>query len=725
MSKTLVLAEKPSVGRELARVLGARKSGNGYSEGEKYIVTWALGHLVTLADPEAYGDEYKKWSFDTLPMLPDKMKLVVIKETAKQYKTVKELLLSPTVSDVIIATDAGREGELVARWILEKAGCKKPLRRLWISSQTDKAIREGFSHLRNGKDYLPLCNAAKARAEADWLVGLNVTRALTCRHNAQLSAGRVQTPTLALIVERENEIKHFVPKDYYNLHARFDGFRALYRNRDGVSAIEDRPTAEKTAQAVNGRDFTVKEVKSTEKRTPVPMLYDLTELQRDANKLFKMSPKETLSVMQRLYEVHKALTYPRTDSRYITEDIVPTLYDRVRAASVGLLADTAKDIMRNRRTIHKLCVNASKVSDHHAIIPTEEMPDMLKFSNEEKHIYVLVVSRFFACFYPDFVYKQVKAELTCGEYSFFVSGKEIVDYGWKKLGITDSDEEEEKDESESAEKLPTLKNGDKICCRGVEIKALKTSPPSRYTEASLLSAMENPSKFIKDRRMKEYIGGGLGTPATRADIIEKLYNSFTIEKKDNVIYPTSKGIQLIGIVPPELKEPLLTAKWEMQLDKIAKNEAQKDAFLTEIRAYAKELVSEVKNADTAYKHDNMTRTPCPLCGKMLLKVKGKRGEMLVCQDRECGYHESLSVKTGARCPNCHKALEIRGRGDGKIVVCQCGFRQKADSFFKSKEDNGKAASKQFVRSFMQQQAKNEPQTESPLALAMKKAMKKK
>lgn len=725
MAKTLVLAEKPSVAREIARVLGARRSGNGCLEGEKYIVTWALGHLVTLAEPEAYGEEYKKWSFDTLPMLPEKMKLEVIKETSKQYKAVKELLLSASVSDVIIATDAGREGELVARWILEKAGCKKPLRRLWISSQTDKAIRDGFNHLKDGKDYLPLCNAAKARAEADWLVGLNVTRALTCRHNAQLSAGRVQTPTLALIVERENEIKRFVPKDYYNLHALFDGFRALYRNSEGISALSDRPSAEKLAQKVNGKPFTVTELKSAEKRTPVPMLYDLTELQRDANKLFKMSPKETLSVMQRLYEVHKALTYPRTDSRYITEDIVPTLYDRVRAAAVGTLGEPAKDILKNRRSINKLCVNAAKVSDHHAIIPTEEAPDIYAFSNEEKRIYVLVASRFFACFYPDFIYKQVKAELSCGDERFYVTGKEVVDLGWKKLGLTDSDEEEEKDETEAEGRLPSLKKGDTVRCTGVDIKALKTAPPSRYTEASLLSAMENPSKFIKDRRMKEFIGGGLGTPATRADIIEKLYNTFYIEKKDNVIYPTSKGIQLIGIVPPELKEPLLTAQWEMQLEKIAKGEGQKEVFLSQIRGYASELVKTVKNSEASYKHDNMTRTPCPRCGKMLLKVKGKRGELLVCQDRECGYHESLSTKTGARCPNCHKALELRGQGEAKILVCSCGFRQKAEPFFKAKEEGGKSASKQFVRSFMQQQQKNEPQTESPLAIAMKKAMEKK
>ena len=722
MPKTLVLAEKPSVAREIARVIGARKNSTGFIEGDKYIVTWALGHLVSLAEPEKYGEEYKKWSFETLPMLPEKMKLEVIKETSKQFSSVKQLLLSNSVSDIIIATDAGREGELVARWIIEKAGCKKPIRRLWISSQTDKAIREGFASLHDGSEYIPLCNAAKARAEADWLVGLNVTRALTCRHNAQLSAGRVQTPTLAIIAERENEIKNFRPKDYFNLHANFGSFRAIYRNSDGVSAIQDRITAEKLAQKISGKDFTVKDVKATQKKIPAPMLYDLTELQRDANKLFKMSPKETLSVMQRLYENHKVLTYPRTDSRYITDDIVPTLYDRVKAASIGTLSETGKDIIRSRKSINKLCVNASKVSDHHAIIPTEETPDVYAMSNEEKKIYVLVVSRFFSCFYPDFIYKQIKAELECAGESFFVSGKEIIDSGWKKLGITDSDDEEEKDEAESGSSLPPLAKGTKIKCIGYEIKPMKTSPPSRYTEASLLSAMENPSKFIKDRKMKEYIGGGLGTPATRADIIEKLYSAFYIEKKDNVIYPTSKGMQLIDIVPSELKEPLLTAKWEMELEKIAKGQMKKENFLSGIRSYASELVKTVKSSQATYKHDNMTRTPCPQCGKMLLKVTGKRGEMLICQDRECGYRESLSVKTGARCPNCHKALEMRGHGDSKILVCKCGFKQKAEVFFKAKDDAGASASKQFVRNFMQNQEKNVPKTESPLALALKKAM---
>lgn len=268
MSKTLILAEKPSVAREIARVLGVKKRGDGYIDGDKYVVTWALGHLVTLADPEKYDEKYKRWSFETLPMLPDKMKLVIIKETSKQFTAVKKLMLSDSVSDIIIATDAGREGELVARWIIEKAGCKKPIRRLWISSQTDKAIRDGFQNLRDGADYIPLCNAAKARAEADWLVGLNVTRALTCRHNAQLSAGRVQTPTLAIIVERENEIKNFKSRDYYNLHAELGSFRAIYRNKDGVSAINEKADAEEIAKAVSRKAFTVKDVKATEKKTP-------------------------------------------------------------------------------------------------------------------------------------------------------------------------------------------------------------------------------------------------------------------------------------------------------------------------------------------------------------------------------------------------------------------------------------------------------------------------
>lgn len=723
MSKTLVLAEKPSVARELARVLGCRRNGNGFIEGEKYIVTWALGHLVTLADPEEYSDAYKKWSLETLPMLPEKMKLKVIPETSKQYAAVKGLLLSKEVDNVIIATDAGREGELVARWIIEKAGCKKPLKRLWISSQTDRAIKDGFAHLRDGKDYVPLCNAAKARAEADWLVGLNVTRALTCKNNAQLSAGRVQTPTLAIIAAREEEIRKFKSRDYYSIYANLGKFNALYKSKDGQSAVYDKDAAEKIAASVKGQTFTVKSAVKTDKRKPVPMLYDLTELQRDANKIYKMSPKETLSCMQRLYETHKALTYPRTDSRYITDDIVPTLGERLRAVAFGSFAATVAGISRTKKTINKACVNNAKVSDHHAIIPTEERPDLNAFSNEEKKIYLLVVTRFLACFYGDYQYKSIKAEFECGGETFYVTGMEEVAKGWKSVSAYDVEDDEDDRDVESEESLlPSFNKGDKFKCESTVIKSRKTSPPSRYTEASLLSAMENPSKFITDRKMKEYIGGGLGTPATRADIIEKLYSTFYIEKKDNVIHPTSKGMQLISIVPSDLKEPLLTATWEKQLEEIATNKGTKEAFITDIRKYSANLVKEVANSNAKYVHDNLTRTPCPECGKMMLEVTGKKGKLLVCQDRECGYRQNLSMRTKVRCPNCHKPLELVGSGDKKLYTCTCGFREKPDRFH-AEHSGGNSASKKFVNDFLKAQDREViPKEESPFALAMKKAM---
>ena len=730
MSKTIVLAEKPSVARELAKVLGCRGRGDGCLVGDNYIVTWALGHLVTLADPEQYDEKYKKWSMETLPMLPEKTELCVIPETKKQYAAVKRLIKDKDTACVIIATDAGREGELVARWILEKAQYKGPVKRLWISSQTEKAIREGFAHLKDGKDYVNLADAAKARAEADWLVGLNVTRALTCRHNASLSAGRVQTPTLALIVRREEEIKRFKPKDYFNVRAEFRTpqgvFSALWKNEKNLSAVSDIDTANALCAKVRGGTFTVSAVTSAAKKKPSPALYDLTELQRDANKLYKMSPKETLNTMQRLYEIHKALTYPRTDSRYLSDDIVPTLGERLRALRVGSLSAPANEILRSGRSIHASCVNNAKVSDHHAIIPTEQSPDFSSMSTEEKKIYLLVALRFLCCFMPDYEYRQIKAVLTCAGENFHVTGNTVTEEGWKKLSVTPDDEDEDegdKKPDETDEKnLPPLAKGDRLVCSGTLVKAQKTTPPSRYTEASLLSAMENPAKYIADKSMKEYIGGGLGTPATRADIIEKLYSSFYIEKKDNVIHPTSKGVQIIGLVPPELKEPLLTATWEQRLEAISKGGAKKDVFIGEMKKYASELVKTVAVSDATYVHDNVTRTPCPVCGKYMLEVKGKKGKMLVCQDRACGYRESLSVTTGARCPECHKTMELRGKDDKRIFVCSCGFKQKYETFTAHKKEQGNVANKHFVNSFLQNQNKSEPKGESAFAAALKKAL---
>mgnify|MGYP002541835610 FL=1 len=720
MSKTLVLAEKPSVGRELARVLKCSRKSDGCLIGDKYIVTWALGHLVTLADPEAYGDEYKTWSLETLPMLPGKMKLEVIKQTSKQYSIVKRQLRSSEVSSVIIATDAGREGELVARWIIEKSGVKKPIKRLWISSQTDKAIKEGFQKLRDGKEYYNLYMAAQARAEADWLVGLNVTRALTCKFNAQLSAGRVQTPTLALLVQRENEIKKFVPKEYYTIEADIGKLFVSWRSKDGGLSTFDREKAERISKEIKGKPFKLTSLRSSDKQTYAPMLYDLTELQRDANKLYGYSPKQTLNIMQKLYEQHKALTYPRTDSRYLTDDIVPTLNERLRAVTIGDTKAAAEDILRRKLKINKSCINNSKVSDHHAIIPTEQKVPMISLSTEEKRIYNLVVKRFLACFMGPYKYKQIKAEFECESEKFTAGGKEEVSLGWKAVYSSDYsfDDEDTADAQERKQILPKMKYSDEFICKNTFVKSGKTKPPARYTEATLLSAMENPSRFVNDKNMKEYLGGGLGTPATRADIIEKLYSSFYVEKQGNSMVPTSKGVQLIDLVPPDLKEPLLTAKWEQELEKISKGKTQKQKFIAEIEKYSADLVKTVKNSSAEYKHDNMTKKTCPDCGKYLLEVNGKKGKVLVCQDRDCGYRRSVSILTNARCPECHKKMELRGDGEKKNFYCSCGYREKYSAFKERRGQSG--ASKRDVQNYLRNQNKKEDDSNNPFAAAFDK-----
>ena len=678
------------------QVLGCKQGGNGFLSGAQYIVTWALGHLVELAEPEAYGDQYKTWSLEQLPMMPEKMQLKVIPQTAKQFGVVKKLLHDPEVSALVIATDAGREGELVARWILEKAGFQKPIRRLWISSQTDKAIRQGFASLRDGKEYWNLYQSAQARAEADWLVGLNVTRALTCKYNAQLSAGRVQTPTLALIVRREGEIRKFTPRDYWTVNADLGRFFVSWHDEKNQSAIFQREKAEEILRNIKNAEFTVTEVKSTPGSVSPPMLYDLTELQRDASRLYGYSPKETLSLMQRLYENHKALTYPRTDSRYLTEDIVPTLKERLRAVAVGGFAPVVGDILKTGKTIAKACINPAKVSDHHAIIPTEEQADLLRMNNDEKRIYLLVVKRFLSCFYPPCRFRKIRVELTAAGERFSAAGREIEDLGWKR--VTDRREEDE----ESEQVLPALQAGGRFPCRNLQLKSLKTQPPARFTEATLLSAMEHPAQYVDDKHMKEFLSGGLGTPATRADIIEKLFTSFYVEKQGSSLVPTSKGMQLIDLVPPDLKEPLLTAQWEQRLESISKGGEKRGEFLREIRGYTRSLVSTVVSSEAVYRHDNLTREVCPECGKFLLSVNTKKGKMLVCQDRNCGYRRSVMKKTAVRCPNCHKTMELYGEGDKKIYVCRCGFRQKADSFFRDKGPKNDA-SKQFVRQYLKQQ----------------------
>ena len=723
MSKTLVLAEKPSVGRELARVLGCTKSGEGCLEGAEYIVTWALGHLVELSAPEEYDKAWQKWDLLTLPMLPGQMKTAVIPQSARQFRAVRDLLHRGDVKELVIATDAGREGELVARWILEKAGWKGPTKRLWISSQTDRAIREGFVRLRPASEYDNLFYSARARSEADWLVGLNVTRALTCKYNAQLSAGRVQTPTLALIVDREEAIRAFRPREFDTLQIRLEGFTATWRDGQGQARIFDREKARALAGRLAGKEAVIRSLQRKRREAPPPAAYDLTELQRDANRKYAYSAKETLSMMQSLYENHKVLTYPRTDSRYISQDVVPTLPERITSVAVDEYRDLALSIRRQRPLQTKYLVNDAKVSDHHAIIPTEEQVELWRMSGGERNIYDLVVRRFLAVLLPPCVYEEVRLTLEVDGETFTARGKVMVEPGWRAAydrSFSDLDQEEDEDEREQA--LPVLREGERFPVGEVRLRPGQTAPPARYTEATLLTAMEHPGSQVEDREESRILEetGGLGTPATRADIIEKLFSSFYLERRGKEIVPTSKGVQVVKLAPADLRSAALTARWEGRLGAIAQGKEREAHFVEEMRQYASHLVSEVKASDASYTHDNQTRTPCPDCGKYLLRVKTKRGEMLVCPDRECGYRRSVKQTTNARCPNCHKRMELRGEGEKQVFACVCGYREKLADFKKRREKAG--SGKRDVRRYLEQQARQEETGNSALAAQLAKWM---
>ena len=726
--KALVIAEKPSVARDIARVLHCEKKLDGGMEGKDYVVTWSLGHLVTLADPEAYDKKYMKWEMETLPMMPDKMKLIVIPQTGKQFRAVKALLFRKDIDRVVIATDAGREGELVARWILEMAGCHKPVKRLWISSVTDKAIREGFANLRDGREYENLYRAAAARAEADWLVGINATRALTCKYNAQLSCGRVQTPTLAMIAHREQEIREFVPEEYFGISLKAAGIRWSWQDKkSGSYRTFDREKAEKQKKELEGKALTVSSVEKVSKNQNAPGLYDLTELQRDASRRFGYSAKETLNIMQRLYENHKVLTYPRTDSRYIGKDVAETLKERLKACAVGPYRKLAGSLAMKPIRTNGSFVDDKKVSDHHAIIPTEQFVDLSHMTNEERKIYDLVVRRFLAVLMPPFAYDETNMKAEAGESVFTARGKIVKNQGWKEAYETEIFSEEDEENTEELPKeqqLPELKKGEKLKIEKPELTVGKTKPPARFNEATLLSAMENPVKYMESRD-KTYIRtlgetGGLGTVATRADIIDKLFKSFLMEKKGKDIYITSKARQLLKLVPEDLKKPELTASWELKLGKIARGELKQEAFLSSIRGYTEELISEIKTADGTFRHENITGKKCPRCGKYLLAVNGKNSKLLVCQDRECGYRETLSRTTNARCPNCHKKLEMIVKGEEETFICStCGYKEKLSAFKKRREKEGAGVNKREVARYLNQQKK---EAEEPLNNAFAAAL---
>ena len=708
--KSLVIAEKPSVARDIARVLHCTRKGNGVLEGNDYAVTWALGHLVTLADPEEYDKKYTKWEMSTLPMLPDKMKLVVIRQTGKQYQAVRTQLYRKDIGDVIIATDAGREGELVARWILDKAECRKPIRRLWISSVTDKAIKEGFANLKDGHQYDNLYRAAVARAQADWLVGMNGTRALTCKYNAQLSCGRVQTPTLAMIAKREEEIRSFKPKDYYGISLWAGDVLWTWREEKSRSLRTfHKERVEEIIGKLGNAALEITSVTNKEKKTFAPGLYDLTTLQREANQKFGYSAKQTLNIMQRLYENHKVLTYPRTDSKYIGKDVVPTLKERLKACGTGPYKKLAGMLINKPIQVNSSFVDDKKVSDHHAIIPTEQFVQLDHMTNEERKIYDLVVRRFLSVLYPPFIYEQVSMEGRAGEENFAASGKVVKSPGWKEVYENQDEEEETEDGELKDQRLPKLDKGQRLTIEKVSMTTGKTKPPARFTEATLLAAMENPVKFMEsgDRQAAKTLGetGGLGTVATRADIIEKLFNSFLMEKKGNEILITAKAKQLLELVPEDLRKPELTADWEMKLSNIAKGKMKQETFLREIRDYTCDIVDEIKTGTGTFRHDNLTNKICPNCGKKLLAVNGKNAKMLVCQDRECGYRETVSRTTNARCPKCHKRMEMYVKGKEETFVCVCGYKEKLSSFQARREKEGAGVKKRDVQKYLKQQQK--------------------
>lgn len=691
--KSLVLAEKPSVAKEIARVLGCTQKHKSHFEGPKYVVTWALGHLVELAEPEDYDPKYKTWRLEDLPIIPNKMRLKTIRETSHQFRAVSQLVKRNDLKDLIIATDAGREGELVARWIMELVKWKKPFYRLWISSQTDKAIRDGFAQLKPGHDYDNLYQSAVCRAEADWLIGLNSTRALTSKYNAQLAAGRVQTPTLSMMMDREREIESFKPVEYWTIEANFGTFKGMWRDRANQdSRLFDKSRAEAIRERVQNGQGQVIRVKTSEKTEPQPLAYDLTELQRDANKKYGFSAKQTSNVLQRLYEQHKLVTYPRTDSRYLTSDMVGTLKSRLDCIEVGPYASLVRPLLKlSKLPVTKRIVNDAKVTDHHAIIPTEEPVRLGALTNDERKLYDLIVRRFIALFYPVYRYNSLQVTVDVAGEMLHANGRTVTDAGWKTVYGMEAVPEDEADSDEPADQsLPILTEGTKLSVVRCEMRSQMTKPPLRFTESDLLTRMEKHN---------------LGTPATRADIIEKLVKSDTIERQGTRLHPTKKGQQLIKLVARELRSPELTAKWEQELENIARGRGNANQFLAGIREQTGKLVTEIRTSDVEYKPHNVTGSKCPECGKNLQEFKGKRGKQLICPDRACGYRRAAEAQvSNHRCPQCHKKMEIRNGKAGKFFQCKpCGIVEKLDDV----KGGGKKVTKREEKQLVQKYAKDE------------------
>lgn len=579
MGMICVLAEKPSVARDIARVLGANTPGKGCLKGGGYVVTWAVGHLVTQVNPEEIDARWKTWRQDTLPMLPENIPLKVIAQSRDQFQCVKTILNAPQVDSVICATDAGREGELIFRRIYQMAGCRKPFRRLWISSMTEEAIAEGFANLRDGADYDGLYASALCRSDADWLVGMNGSRAFTLRYDSLLSVGRVQTPTLSILVKRALEIRNFVPENYWEVQADFGGYRGTWIDKDGKTRIPDEKTAKEIVSAVTGREGEVLEVSTERKRVPPPLLYDLTTLQREANARYGFTAQKTLNLAQALYEKHKLLTYPRTDSRYLSHDMRP----KVQGILKGMPEPLRALVLSPDKAVDpgKRVYDDAKLTDHHAIIPTGRRPGTL--TADEQKLYEMVARQLIAAFYPDMEYDAMSAVTGVGEHKFLSRGRAVIAQGWQAANPP-LRSKPKKGEEEQA--LPQLQKGQRVPVKSAKPVAKKTTPPSPYTENTLLAAMENAGKFVENeelrRQMKER---GLGTPATRAAIIERLIAVDYVRREKKALIPTDKGIRLIAVAPEQLSSPETTGRWEKGLSDIAAGKMDPNRFMQSIRRY--------------------------------------------------------------------------------------------------------------------------------------------
>lgn len=643
----VVVAEKPSVGRDIARVLGCQQRGDGYLKGDTHIVTWAVGHLVTLEEPQEVDARYAKWLVEDLPILPEKIPTKVIPKTKSQFNVIKKLIMASDTERVICATDAGREGELIFRLIYLKCGCTKPVDRLWISSMTDAAIREGLDALKPDAAYDGLYRSALCRAEADWLVGMNASRAFTLRYRALLSVGRVQTPTLAVLVKRAKEIRAFVPENYHTVTADFGDYQGQWFDPNAEDErqairIAGEDAAKQIAAAIRQKTASVQDVARESKREPAPPLYDLTSLQRDANRLLGFTASKTLKIAQALYEKHKAITYPRTDSRYLPMDMLERI-PKTLANLPDMYAALAKGIplRAGKLPVSKRVFDDSKVTDHHALIPTAQRAKLDRMDRDEAALFDLIARRLIAVFYPPHVYEAIKVVTVCGEHFFKSTGRVEIEQGFKKAYPQNKEEETP---------LPALQAGDTRTVKSARVKKEATKPPTPHTDASLLSAMEHAGREIEDEELRETMkGSGLGTPATRAAIIDRLIQVGYAARKGKVLNATEKGERLISVVPEEIASPEMTGKWEKALSEIAENKRDTERFMEGIRRLTNFLVafSREKAPDVQFEREEkkgkksaakaMEGIKCPVCRQPVLETEKAFG----CSDWRNGCRFTL------------------------------------------------------------------------------------